>query len=470
MNLHFLILIIFLPTITFGQKCDCKANFLWLKETIEVNDAGFQYIIDQKGTDAYELHNKIIRSRLENIEDISECRNQLESWLRFFRKGHLFISAKQSTQTNTKQPTQSKDISDVYVKKFKRKLLKQKNKNIEGIWKSASYTVLIEKEQGKYLAYILESNNSSWKKGEVKFEIDTDFVSADYFMGNRSLQKINKVEIVADKYLKMGWVFFQREYPIVQSSKEHELYFKSMTTTYPFAEQINNSIIYLRLPSFSLKYKPQIDSVIYAWKDKILKTENLVIDLRDNGGGGSGTHTEIIPLLYTNPIRTHAVEFLSSEMNNQKWREILNLPELGEQAKKEIRIQVEKSEKKLGQFVRIYDEDFNVKQLDTIYEYPKSVGIIVNKNCVSSTETFLVKARQSKKVKIFGTQTFGATDISNMLKTQSPDGNFTVKYGSSKNLRVHELKIDDVGILPDYYIDRTIPDAEWLQYVIDILK
>jgi len=470
MKLQFLILIIFLPLIIFGQKCDCTSNFLWLKETIEVNDAGFQYIIDQKGTDAYELHNKITMSRLENIDDAGECEHQLEKWLRFFRKGHLYIYSKHRVKTDTKQVIKYKNINDAYVKKFKRKLARQKNKDIEGIWKSGSYVVLIEKEQDKYLAYILESSSSNWKKGEVKFEIDADLGSTDYFMGNRSLQELDEIDVIGDNYLKMNWIFFERQYPTSQPSKEHEFYFRLMTAKNPFAEQIDASTIYLRLPSFSLEYKSQIDSIMSAWKDRILKTDNLVIDLRDNGGGGNGSFAEVIPFLYTNPIRMHSLEFLSSEMNNQQWREILNIPELGEKAKKEIRIMVEKSEKNLGQFVKTYDEDFNVKQLDTVYQYPKSVGIIVNKKCVSSTESFLLQTRQSKKVKIFGTQTFGATDISNMLKANSPDGNFLLKYGSSKSMRVPELQIDDIGILPDYYIDSAIPDSEWLQYTIELLK
>lgn len=113
MNLRFLILMTFLPVLIYGQKCDCIANFLWLKETIEVNDAGFQYIIDQKGTDAYDLHNKVTMSRLENIDDFNECERQLENWLRFFRKGHLFIYSKHRVKTDTKQAIKHKDISDI---------------------------------------------------------------------------------------------------------------------------------------------------------------------------------------------------------------------------------------------------------------------------------------------------------------------------------------------------------------------
>ncbi len=41
------------------QKCNCEASFKWVKENLEQNDAGFQYLIDKKGQAAYNKHNAI---------------------------------------------------------------------------------------------------------------------------------------------------------------------------------------------------------------------------------------------------------------------------------------------------------------------------------------------------------------------------------------------------------------------------
>ena len=42
-----------------AQKCNCKEEFNWLKKTFETNDAGFQHVIDKKGENAYQNHNKL---------------------------------------------------------------------------------------------------------------------------------------------------------------------------------------------------------------------------------------------------------------------------------------------------------------------------------------------------------------------------------------------------------------------------
>ena len=51
------IIILFIFPLTFpgyGQNCSCADDFIWLKETIEKNDAGFQYAIDRKGNEEYD--------------------------------------------------------------------------------------------------------------------------------------------------------------------------------------------------------------------------------------------------------------------------------------------------------------------------------------------------------------------------------------------------------------------------------
>jgi len=84
--------------------------------------------------------------------------------------------------------------------------------------------------------------------------------------------------------------------------------------------------------------------------------------------------------------------------------------------------------------------------LDTVYEYPKNIGIIINENNGSTTEQFLLAAKQSKKVKLFGTTTMGVLDISNMHFVQSPCEEFKLGYCLSKSMRIPHMTIDNKGI------------------------
>lgn len=78
------ILFIFKASTTFSQNCDCKATFEWVKETFENNDAGFQYIIDKKGEELYNVHNQMYFTKVNLIENPEECETIIREWLTFF--------------------------------------------------------------------------------------------------------------------------------------------------------------------------------------------------------------------------------------------------------------------------------------------------------------------------------------------------------------------------------------------------
>jgi len=58
-----LILIVYANT-GYAQDCDCQEIFDWTKQTFEENDAGFSYIIEQKGEQGYSVHNAIIQAKV----------------------------------------------------------------------------------------------------------------------------------------------------------------------------------------------------------------------------------------------------------------------------------------------------------------------------------------------------------------------------------------------------------------------
>ncbi|SUX48771.1 S41 family peptidase [Chryseobacterium indoltheticum] len=93
------------------------------------------------------------------------------------------------------------------------------------------------------------------------------------------------------------------------------------------------------------------------------------------------------------------------------------------------------------------------------------MAIIVNDKNGSTAEQFLLSAKQSRKVKLFGVTTAGVLDISNMNFAESPDGEFTLGYCISKSYRLPNMPIDGRGIMPDYFIDSSIADSEWLSFV-----
>src|SRR5690349_8882203 len=104
----------------------------------------------------------------------------------------------------------------------------------------------------------------------------------------------------------------------------------------------------------------------------------------------------------------------------------------------------------LGEFVLLDEplEEESADTLETVLPFPKQVGIIIDGGVGSTAEQFLLAAKQSKKVKLFGTSTFGSLDISNMYSVKSPCNEYELGYSLSKSKRIPQFVLDERGIQP----------------------
>jgi C-terminal processing protease CtpA/Prc len=456
-NLLLTFLALLFSSLAFSQNCNCENDFNWLKNFLEKNDAGFQYAIDKKGKEAYLLHNEKTLEEIKKITDKNECLNVLSNWLRFFRKGHLAILGNNVFENASNNFDKSKTIK-IDVKEFEKYLNEKKEADFEGIWTplNSNSKIGIKKVNGEYLGFFIEGS----AKGQIVFKIiNNDKPHAILYSSKKEIM-INSVQLVSNKYLTLAFTILVRLMPESISSN-------------PSFTQLNKNTLLLTIPSFEISSKKYIDSIIDANFTTITSTENLIIDLRNNGGGTDGSYEKIIPLIYTNPIREMSVEILATEENSKRYSERAAVAEkLGFSAndKKEFLEIHEKLDKNLGKYVNVDGTDVKVKKFDTIYPYPKNVGIIINEENGSSAEQFLLTARQSKKVKLFGTSTMGELDISNVWSTDSPCKDFRLAYSVSKSLRIPEMAIDDSGIQPDFYIDKSIPQDKWIDFVNNVLN
>lgn len=476
-----IISIISISNLSFGQTCNCSDSYSWLKETFEKNDAGFQYVIDMKGETDYKKHCDLYAGKVKTVTNKDTCTKELTNWLRYFRRGHLWLQYIGKTDEQKKEATDKEKIRNQFKdwekytyneKEFNSYISQLKTPGLEGIWTSPPYKIGVRKVKNEYIGFILEADGVYWSKTQIKFKIKEDKgkLSATYFMQNHNPAEIKEVVLIGNNYLSMEFIFLKRVSPVFPSDISIDRYLKFQETTVPLFERLSDKTVILRIPSFDPSQKKQIDSLIHANLKTITKTENLIIDLQNNGGGSDGSYREIIPLIYTNPIRVVGMELLSTPLNNKRMEEFVNDPEASAEEKKWAKEAVGKLNKNLGKFVNLDSSIVNFETSDTSYIYPKKVGIIINGGCGSTTEQFLLAAKQSKKVKLFGTTTFGSLDISNMFSVKSPCNDYELGYCLSKSYRIPDFTIDGKGLQPDYYLDKEIPKYEWIDFVNKILS
>jgi len=480
LNLSFVFIFIFSYNLQ-AQNCNCAENLKWVKKIIEENDAGFQYALDQKGQEAYQAHNVKIEQKLAGIKSNLDCTKLLSEWLQFVRKGHLSINridgkdvdslvSEAGFISKSNHPTVS--ISE---DEFKNYLTIKKEQNLEGIWDSPPYKVAIKKYPEGYKGIIVSSTADNWMSGDVKFTLNNELSEGIYYLRDKTPEKISSTLPIGKNMFQLGNYLYTKIYPIVENTPLEADFVKSYSTDKPYLQKINAKTILLRIPSFNGRQKQTIDSLIAVHRPQLEKIENLIIDIRNNGGGSDGSYAEIIPLLYTNPIRTIGVTFYSTKLNNQRMLDFCkNYKEYGIDPREVpfYRAAYDSLNNHLGEFVNLMPNRKLVR-IDSGYStlpYPKQVAIIINGGNGSTAEQFLLEAKQSKKVKLFGTTTSGVLDISNMYFVESPCKEYRLGYALSKSYRIPNMAIDNKGIQPDYYIDQTIQNPEWVEYARKILE
>jgi hypothetical protein len=380
-------------------------------------------------------------------------------WIYFFKKLFFLIKFPPSVrlETITLGEQWGKQVADTNA--------------VEGIYYTADsvYKIgLIKSKKGvrSYAGVILESRASTWKPGQVKFELfdaGKNQFKAIWYLRNHSayistipgdLQK----GLTAEGWLKNG-VRAQKE-PVKPLFEEEQLN--------TFYKKLNDSTGYIRIRTFDLFEAKHIDSVIRANLTSIQTMPTLVIDLRSNGGGGDRSMSFLQPIIYTNPVKNIGVDLLLTPENITAW----------EKAVDKYRAEIPKKElDHLMQLLNIgrgkartsvnFAPD-NTDTLPTVWPMPAKVAIVINHGCGSTTEEFLLVARQSSKVVMAGEPSRGVLDYSNVVESNFYHPDFELHYSTTRSRRIDVgLGIDNVGIQPDIPLD--LSNNNWLNKLLEKL-
>ena len=119
-----------------------------------------------------------------------------------------------------------------------------------------------------------------------------------------------------------------------------------------------------------------------------------------------------------------------------------------------IQALIEVMKKNTGGFVtHPYTINNTIVKESTVYPMPRNVGIIINERNASSAEQFLLAAKESDKVILFGNNnTAGVLDYSNVSTIPFPSNNYQLRCPTTRSRRLPENPIDNIGIAPDVII------------------
>lgn len=164
---------------------------------------------------------------------------------------------------------------------------------------SESYTIAVIKDpdtSGEYLGILLSSNNKYWKKGQLRFILKkTAENKYDHFEYNAYHYPNHRMA-----YFKEGVLYPNRWIPKHKWSDYKFNPYARGENTFDFKE-LSATTNYLYLGSFngSNANKRKADSILAIASKYIGKKSKLILDVRNNTGGGIRTYQPFIDALQT---------------------------------------------------------------------------------------------------------------------------------------------------------------------------
>lgn len=220
----------------------------------------------------------------------------------------------------------------------------------------------------------------------------------------------------------------------------------------------------LGLSSFEHNFIDRIKTLLDGNRTAIEDCENLIIDVRNNPGGVYEAYEGLFPYILTNSVRGMGMEFMVTQTlidGIQEWYD-------DEEGKKKAREWITIFKGKMGEFVNTDTTGVYITAIKQAQRSPKQVVLLVNRRTASSAEAFVLDARQSKKVKILGTPTYGALDYGSASFFSIGCRNYRLMMPTWRSMRLPDYPIDNIGIQPDIYLDKSVKD--WIRFAVDYIE
>lgn len=234
-------------------------------------------------------------------------------------------------------------------------------------------------------------------------------------------------------------------------------------------KKLNKQTYIFAIPSFEAQYQHAIDSMISANRTNLLKAKNLIIDLRGNAGGVDYTYTSLLPFVYTRPVIQNGYEILASADAIENYKDNIKDTSISAGLKTYFTNTVNIMEKTKGQFVSPSGNRIDTLTLKEFHKLPLKVAVLVNRECKSSAETFLLFAKQSSKATVFGENTGGVIDYLESIFVDIPAfENLQLIVATKRSTRLPNYPLDNVGIPPDVRIPLTADPIMFIsEYLIN---
>ena len=480
-NLFFLIIFIALTSNLRSQTGDCVKDFDFLVQKIKIDYPGYNEKVTSKTRQDLLKLEQDLRNKIQHYPD--SCGKYLSTYASWFKDNHLRIARLNSSSVSNNN---TKSIPKVYSGNLD-SIKFSGSDPVEGLWHSfgGDIAIIKSKTNNEYIGAAVSFRN--YKKNQVVFSLsklaDNEYNTISYPYSNSFKPKTGKASMrLEDKVLELHndtRFVHKTNSPISDDALLYSYFpeYPNGSNIFPLATKLSDSTFYLRVPSFE-----DNDAEVSTRKhwSEITSMPNLIIDIRGNGGGQDNFYQILADLIYTNPYESKGVEWYATENNIKMYENAIKDGKIknGEEGIRSTKAIINEMRKNIGGFIihPMMGHDETIKS-DTVFPFPKKVGIIIDEDVASSAEQFLLDAKESSKVILFGNcNTAGVLDYSNAITEKLPSNKYELIFPMTRSRRLPDHPIDNIGISPDvnvpYPATHQLFDRldQWVYFVKDYIE
>lgn len=147
-----------------------------------------------------------------------------------------------------------------------------------------------------YVIQLVESNHPGFKRNVTKAnqqEYQDWKTSIRQQIRDSVTQEVDCVRFIG-KYLTF---IKDKHLGVALPRQEEEVATKYLTQRLPTASQLESGVLYLKIPSFNSRLWRQLDVFYDSIAPRVLASKKIIVDLRNNGGGGARMYNGLLDLL-----------------------------------------------------------------------------------------------------------------------------------------------------------------------------
>lgn len=285
------LLLIFSFYTTFAQNdsCSCSSELDYVATQLKSTPS---YKSQIKNTTRHDAYLAGIQDKINQDPDIDRnCLAYLQQYLKVLKDEHNYIvDRSENTDYTALTPFYDKSMEAIYAQN------ELHNDAITGTYKLLDfYTVVVTKSEADskvYTAVVVESKNEQWQPGQIKFTLTKtgDYFHGIFYDGNHS-PRYQKIEFRAGRLYPERWIHddFKANWQVNN--------YQIQGDTFEY-KKLTDKTHYIRLGDFDG------DNTTYGQAMDLLEqlkqnysSGNLIIDLRNNGGGGRRTSDPFVKYL-----------------------------------------------------------------------------------------------------------------------------------------------------------------------------